>query len=145
LISFYLMLCEDLISVITHNSILWSYTLLCGYMIFSKTPYSRFWNLKFWWIINFQMLKGKEKVSKFIRKKTFQFWLLQKLKEMVLGNLSTKVVCLFCLSCWELPNHNMIMASLSMLLVPLESLWWIGVHQVGLIIFQFMIETFVEC
>jgi hypothetical protein len=28
-----------------------------------------------------------------------------------------------------------------MLLVPLESFWWIGVHQVGFIIFQLMIET----
>ncbi len=51
-----------------------------------------------------------------------------------------KVVCLFCLSHWDLPNHNIQPITC---LILLERSWWIGVHQGGFIIFRPMVwESF---
>jgi hypothetical protein len=51
-----------------------------------------------------------------------------------------KVVCLFCLSHWDFPNHNIRPITC---LILFERSWWVGVHQGGFIIFRPMVwESF---
>jgi len=48
-----------------------------------------------------------------------------------------EIVCFFCLACWNLPNHRSICYAR---LISLESPQWVGVHQVGFIIFWHLVE-----